>query len=55
MKKLLVLLASSTEWGDFTLYSFCAGYIGAAFSQVIHLVKLLSAFGAFTARFLVRP
>ncbi|QEO59833.1 MFS transporter [Francisella marina] len=55
MKKLLVLLASSAEWYEFTVYSFCAGYIGAAFFPGDHFIKFLAAFGAFAAGFLARP
>lgn len=55
MKKLLVLLASSAEWYEFTVYSFCAGYIGAAFFPGDNFAKFLAAFGAFAAGFLARP
>ncbi|APC90791.1 MULTISPECIES: MFS transporter [Francisella] len=55
MKKLLVLIASSAEWYEFTVYSFCAGYIGAAFFPGDPFVKFLAAFGAFAAGFLARP
>ncbi|MBK2243676.1 C4-dicarboxylate ABC transporter [Francisella tularensis] len=52
MKKLLVLLASSAEWYEFTVYSFCARYIGAAFFPGDPFVNFLAAFGAFAAGFL---
>lgn len=56
MKKLLVLLASSAEWYEFTVYSFCAGYIGAAFFPFhTPFANFLAAFGAFAAGFLARP
>jgi MHS family proline/betaine transporter-like MFS transporter len=56
MKKLLVLLASSAEWYEFTIYSFCAGYIGAAFFPATDpFVSFLAAFGALAAGFLARP
>ncbi|QIV95237.1 MFS transporter [Allofrancisella frigidaquae] len=56
MKKLLVLLASSAEWYEFTVYSFCAGYIGAAFFPFNNsFTNFLFAFGAFAVGFLARP
>lgn len=57
MKKLLVLLASSAEWYEFTVYSFCAGYIGNAFFPNLDSTfsNFLAAFGAFAAGFLARP
>ncbi|MFC4892783.1 MFS transporter [Pseudofrancisella aestuarii] len=56
MKKLLVLLASSAEWYEFTVYSFCAGYIGATFFPFhTPFANFLAAFGAFAAGFLARP
>nr|WP_241692553.1 hypothetical protein [Francisella orientalis] len=55
MKKLLVLLAGSVEWYEFTVYSFCAAYIGVAFFPGDHFIKFLAAFGAFAAGFLARP
>ena len=48
-------MASSTEWYEFTVYSFCAGYIGTAFFPGDQFVKFLAAFGAFAAGFLARP
>lgn len=57
MKKFLVLLASSAEWYEFTVYSFCAVYIGAAFFPELSspFASFLAAFGAFAAGFLARP
>lgn len=56
MKKLLVLLASSAEWYEFTIYSFCAVYIATAFFPTSDpFVGLLAAFGALAAGFLARP
>ena len=57
MKKLLVLLASSDEWYEFTVYSFCAVYIGNAFFPNLDspFANFLAAFGAFAAGFLARP
>ena len=56
MKKLLVLLASSAEWYEFTIYSFCATYIGQAFFPFSSpFTNFLAAFGAFAAGFLARP
>lgn len=57
MKKFLVLLASSAEWYEFTVYSFCAVYIGAAFFPELDspFASFLAAFGAFAAGFLARP
>ncbi|AXA32923.1 MFS transporter [Francisella adeliensis] len=57
MKKFLVLLASSAEWYEFTVYSFCAVYIGATFFPELSspFASFLAAFGAFAAGFLARP
>ncbi|QLE79381.1 MFS transporter [Francisella sp. Scap27] len=57
MKKFLVLLASSAEWYEFTVYSFCAVYIGDAFFPELSspFASFLAAFGAFAAGFLARP
>ena len=57
MKKLLVLIASSAEWYEFTVYSFCAVYIGQAFFPDYSnpYINFLLAFGAFAAGFLARP
>ena len=56
MKKLLVLLASSAEWYEFTVYSFCAVYIGQTFFPFeTEFSNFLAAFGAFAAGFLARP
>jgi MHS family proline/betaine transporter-like MFS transporter len=57
MKKLLVLIASSAEWYEFTVYSFCAVYIGKAFFPDYSnpFINFLLAFGAFAAGFLARP
>lgn len=57
MKKILVLIASSAEWYEFTVYSFCAVYIGNAFFPQLGspFANFLAAFGAFAAGFLARP
>ncbi|MED7787930.1 MFS transporter [Francisella sp. 19X1-34] len=57
MKKFLVLLASTAEWYEFTVYSFCAVYIGEAFfpNLATPFASFLAAFGAFAAGFLARP
>ena len=54
MKKFLVLLASSAEWYEFTIYTFCIDYIGAAFFPDLgsKFAIFLAAFGAFAAGFL---
>ena len=56
MKKLLILIASSAEWYEFVIYSFCAVYIGQTFFPFeTPFSNFLAAFGAFAAGFLARP
>lgn len=56
MKKLIILIASSAEWYEFVIYSFCAAYIGQTFFPFeTPFSNFLAAFGAFAAGFLARP